>query len=144
MSRVDIPMASLTTLALFRRSETSSAHAASLLATNALFDASFVNVSRFYRILFCLELEVYTGWFRLGSAWRVNKSHTGMLRPYLAEVCRAEGSRRGGQGGKPEGLASLFEPPHDLIFNGNFEEAKQAALGQNKWLARLQFLSLLC
>ena len=36
-----------------------------------------------------------------------------------------------------QGLAGLFEPPHDILFKGSFEEAKEAAQGQERWLVIL-------
>ncbi|CAL5224689.1 g7413 [Coccomyxa viridis] len=33
-----------------------------------------------------------------------------------------------------QGLAGLFEPPHDILFTGSFEQAKEAAQGQERWL----------
>ena len=30
----------------------------------------------------------------------------------------------------------MFEPPRELLFNGNFEEAKQFAAAEGKWLVR--------
>jgi hypothetical protein len=38
-------------------------------------------------------------------------------------------------GGGPS-LASMFAPPRDIMFNGTFEDAKAAALGQRRWLVR--------
>ena len=35
---------------------------------------------------------------------------------------------------QPQGLAGLFEPPHDILFQGSFDEAKEAAQGQSRWL----------
>ena len=54
-------------------------------------------------------------------------------------LCRAEGSR-GRQDGRPNqpGLAGLFEPPHEIMFKGTFEEAKAAALDQSRWLVILK------
>ncbi|BDA49565.1 UBX domain-containing protein 7 [Coccomyxa sp. Obi] len=48
---------------------------------------------------------------------------------------KAEGSR-GRPDGRPNqpGLAGLFEPPHEIMFKGTFEEAKAAALDQSRWL----------
>jgi hypothetical protein len=42
----------------------------------------------------------------------------------------------GGAGGSGQSnrLASMFEPPRDLLFNGNFEEAKAYAASLGKWL----------
>ena len=37
---------------------------------------------------------------------------------------------------QPQGLAGLFEPPHDILFQGTFDEAKEAAQGQSRWLVR--------
>ncbi|CAL5225007.1 g7785 [Coccomyxa viridis] len=39
-----------------------------------------------------------------------------------------------GSAAKQQGLARLFEPPHDILFTGSFEEAKEAAQSQNRWL----------
>lgn len=33
-----------------------------------------------------------------------------------------------------DSLASLFEPPRSILFNGSFEEAKSKAVGQSQWL----------
>lgn len=38
---------------------------------------------------------------------------------------------------KQQGLAGLFEPPHDILFTGSFDEAKEAAQGQNRWLVTI-------
>jgi len=49
--------------------------------------------------------------------------------------CRAEGSGLKAAGApKQAGLAGLFEPPHDIMFTGTFEEAKNAATEQSRWL----------
>lgn len=42
----------------------------------------------------------------------------------------------GSSSGQSNRLASMFEPPRDLLFNGNFEEAKAYAASQGKWLVR--------
>lgn len=34
------------------------------------------------------------------------------------------------------GLAGLFEPPRSIVFQGTFEEAKEAALKKSQWLVR--------
>ncbi len=43
-----------------------------------------------------------------------------------------------------QGLAGLFEPPHDILFKGSFEEAKEAAQGQERWLVILSSFMPLC
>ncbi len=51
----------------------------------------------------------------------------------------AEGEE--GQGlAKQQGLAGLFEPPHDILFKDSFEEAKEAAQGQSRWLVKFSSL----
>ncbi len=44
-----------------------------------------------------------------------------------------------------QGLAGLFEPPHDILFTGSFEQAKEAAQGQERWLViLLSLMSMSC
>ncbi|KAK9802553.1 hypothetical protein WJX73_000517 [Symbiochloris irregularis] len=60
---------------------------------------------------------------------------------------RSEEARRGANDSSPSdraapspaassgsGLADLFKPPQDLLFQGTFEAAKQTAAAQNRWL----------
>ncbi len=47
-----------------------------------------------------------------------------------------------GTSSQPQGLAGLFEPPHDILFQGSFDEAKDAAQGQSRWLVCCS--SILC
>lgn len=45
------------------------------------------------------------------------------------------GGRESEQGpSQGQGLAGLFEPPHDILFQGTFDEAKEAAQVQTRWL----------
>ncbi|CAI5993108.1 unnamed protein product [Closterium sp. NIES-64] len=48
---------------------------------------------------------------------------------------RGEG-QQGGEGGaaRQASLASLFEPPYDILFAGSFDQAKQRAGAEGKWL----------
>jgi hypothetical protein len=50
----------------------------------------------------------------------------------------ADASAGGSGSGQSNRLASMFEPPRDLLFNGNFEEAKAYAASQGKWLVSSQ------
>ena len=49
-----------------------------------------------------------------------------------ADTCRGENEA----GGSGQRLASMFEPPRELLFVGSFDEAKQQALEQQRWLVR--------
>ena len=60
------------------------------------------------------------------------------MHPECCELLRRpHGDAEGEEGQGParqQGLAGLFEPPHDILFPGSFEEAKEAAQGQSRWL----------
>ncbi|CAI5469290.1 unnamed protein product [Closterium sp. Yama58-4] len=74
--------------------------------------------------------------------------HTSMLSPVVVDGFRDFGSeagtrarargegQQGGEGGaaRQASLASLFEPPYDILFAGSFDQAKQRAGAEGKWL----------
>ena len=65
----------------------------------------------------------------------------------LLLCCRAEGSGLSGSRRKiasKNSLAGMFEPPRDLMFEGDFEHAKAEAEKRSVWLVRIdnQALSL--
>jgi hypothetical protein len=71
-------------------------------------------------------------------AVRHSRAALRQLCPALASPaarCRAEEAAGSGAvaGG---GLASLYEPPRDILFTGSFEDAKHEAAGSGRWLVR--------
>lgn len=61
------------------------------------------------------------------------------FRDFSGEGGEDGGGGGGGAGDTPRAtntLASMFEPPRDLLFNGTFEQAKAFAANEGKWIVR--------
>ena len=66
------------------------------------------------------------------------------IHPVVPNVVDAFRDFAGGQPGSSAGgdnLASMFEPPRDILFMGSFEEAKEYAVSQERWLVSTAFMS---
>ncbi|GMH39996.1 hypothetical protein BSKO_07900 [Bryopsis sp. KO-2023] len=71
-----------------------------------------------------------SGPFMRGRGQRV--AHHEAFRNYSAE--REEMLHGADAPGATKGLAKLFKPPLEIMFNGGFDRAKQAAADEKKWL----------
>ena len=53
-------------------------------------------------------------------------------------MCRSESGLTGREGGRPQSLGEMFKAPKGIMFEGNFEAAKEEALKRSMWLVHNQ------